>query len=60
MKKPVIVTMPGDGIGRVVLEEAVRVLDAAGFRGRIRGSRYRLGILVPGRKSVTRPYNRPA
>jgi isocitrate dehydrogenase (NAD+) len=27
-----IVTMPGDGIGRVVLEEAIRVLDAAGFR----------------------------
>jgi len=26
-----IVTMPGDGIGRVVLPEAVRVLDAAGF-----------------------------
>ena len=29
--KPVIVTLPGDGIGRVVLEEALRVLDAAGF-----------------------------
>jgi len=27
-----IVTMPGDGIGRVVLEETLRVLDAAGFR----------------------------
>jgi len=26
-----IVTMPGDGIGAPVLEEAVRVLDAAGF-----------------------------
>ena len=25
--------MPGDGLGRVVLEEALRVLDAAGFRG---------------------------
>ena len=25
--------MPGDGIGRVVMEEALRVLDAAGFRG---------------------------
>ena len=31
MKKPVIVTLPGDGIGRAVLEEAVRVLDASGF-----------------------------
>ena len=29
--KPTIVTMPGDGIGRVVLEEALRVLDASGF-----------------------------
>ena len=26
-----IVAMPGDGIGKVVLEEAIRVLDAAGF-----------------------------
>lgn len=26
-----IVSMPGDGIGRVVLEETIRVLDAAGF-----------------------------
>ena len=26
-----IVTMPGDGIGRVVMDEALRVLDAAGF-----------------------------
>lgn len=26
-----IVTLPGDGIGRVVLEEAIRMLDAAGF-----------------------------
>jgi 3-isopropylmalate dehydrogenase len=26
-----IVTMPGDGIGKVVLPEALRVLDAAGF-----------------------------
>ena len=33
MPKRTIVTMPGDGIGRVVLEEAVRVLDAAGFEG---------------------------
>ena len=23
--------MPGDGIGRVVMEEAIRVLNAAGF-----------------------------
>ena len=27
-----IVTMPGDGIGKVVLPEALRVLDAAGFK----------------------------
>ena len=26
-----IVTMPGDGIGKVVLEETLRVLDAVGF-----------------------------
>ena len=27
-----IVTLPGDGIGAVVLEQAIRVLDAAGFK----------------------------
>lgn len=26
-----IISMPGDGIGKVVLDEAIRVLDAAGF-----------------------------
>lgn len=31
MSKRKIVTMPGDGIGRVVLEQAVRVITAAGF-----------------------------
>ncbi len=31
MSKRTIVTMPGDGIGQVVLPEAVRVLDAVGF-----------------------------
>jgi isocitrate dehydrogenase (NAD+) len=31
MTKKTIVSMPGDGIGRVVLEEAIRVLDAADF-----------------------------
>jgi isocitrate dehydrogenase (NAD+) len=30
--KYTIVTMPGDGIGRVVMQEALRVLDAAGFK----------------------------
>lgn len=30
--KRTIVTMPGDGIGRVVLEQALRVLDNAGFQ----------------------------
>lgn len=32
MPKRTIVSMPGDGIGRIVLEEAIRVLDAAGFK----------------------------
>lgn len=31
MSKRTIVSMPGDGIGKVVLPEAVRVLDAVGF-----------------------------
>lgn len=31
MSKRTIVTMPGDGIGKTVLNEALRVLDAAGF-----------------------------
>ena len=31
MPKRTIVSMPGDGIGKVVLDEAIRVLDAAGF-----------------------------
>ncbi|MCB0805538.1 MAG: isocitrate/isopropylmalate dehydrogenase family protein [Bacteroidales bacterium] len=31
MSKRTIVKMPGDGIGKVVLEETIRVLDAAGF-----------------------------
>ena len=31
MSKRTIVTLPGDGIGVVVLQEAVRVLDSAGF-----------------------------
>jgi len=31
MAKRTIVALPGDGIGAVVLEQAVRVLDAAGF-----------------------------
>ena len=31
MAKRTIVAMPGDGIGKVVLDEAIRVLDAAGF-----------------------------
>jgi isocitrate dehydrogenase (NAD+) len=31
MRKRTIVTLPGDGIGRVVLEETIRVLDSAGF-----------------------------
>lgn len=31
MSKRTIVAMPGDGIGKPVLDEAIRVLDAAGF-----------------------------
>jgi isocitrate dehydrogenase (NAD+) len=31
MPKHTIITMPGDGIGRVVMKEAIRVLDAAGL-----------------------------
>jgi len=31
MKKPNIIVMPGDGIGKVVLPEALRVLEAVGF-----------------------------
>jgi isocitrate dehydrogenase (NAD+) len=31
MGKPVIVTLPGDGIGKIVLQQAIRVLNAAGF-----------------------------
>lgn len=31
MAKKTIVAMPGDGIGKVVLEETIRVLDATGF-----------------------------
>jgi isocitrate dehydrogenase (NAD+) len=32
MPKRSIVTLPGDGIGAVVLQQAIRVLDAAGFQ----------------------------
>ncbi len=31
MSKRTIVALPGDGIGKIVLKQAVRVLDAAGF-----------------------------
>jgi len=31
MGKRTIVTLPGDGIGKIVLDECIRVLDAAGF-----------------------------
>jgi 3-isopropylmalate dehydrogenase len=34
MAKHVVVTLPGDGIGKVVLPEAIRVLDAVGFDAR--------------------------
>lgn len=32
MSKRTIVTMPGDGIGKVVLPEAIRVLEASGYK----------------------------
>jgi isocitrate dehydrogenase (NAD+) len=31
MSKRSIIALPGDGIGKVVLDQAIRVLDAAGF-----------------------------
>jgi isocitrate dehydrogenase (NAD+) len=31
MSQPTVVAMPGDGIGKVVLPEAIRVLEAVGF-----------------------------
>ncbi len=34
MPKHTIVTMPGDGIGRLVMQEAIRVMEAAGFDAR--------------------------
>ena len=34
MPKYTIVTMPGDGIGRLVIQEAIRVMEAAGFDAR--------------------------
>ncbi len=33
MTRRTIVALPGDGVGRPVLEQAIRVLDAAGFEG---------------------------
>ena len=32
MEKRTILKLPGDGIGEIVLEQAIRVLDAAGFK----------------------------
>lgn len=32
MTKRTIVTLPGDGIGNIVLEQAIRVIEAAGFK----------------------------
>lgn len=32
MSRPSIVALPGDGIGNIVLEQALRVLDASGFK----------------------------
>jgi isocitrate dehydrogenase (NAD+) len=32
MVKKTIVSLPGDGIGKIVLKEAIRVLDSAGFK----------------------------
>ena len=31
MARRTVVSMPGDGIGQIVLPEAIRVLDAVGF-----------------------------
>ncbi len=35
MTQPTIVTMPGDGIGKVVLPEALKVLDAVGYEANL-------------------------
>ena len=51
MEKKNIVTMPGDGIGKTFLPEALRVLDAEGF-GELYSRRHRLGILVQRRQSA--------
>ena len=42
MSARTIVTMPGDGIGKVVLPEALRVLEKVGFKreGLLRGRAY--------------------
>lgn len=39
MARYTVVTMPGDGIGKVVLPEALRVLEAVGFDARPRRPR---------------------
>ena len=36
MAKHVVVTMPGDGIGKVVLPEALRVLSAVPFSAKLK------------------------
>lgn len=32
MKRRTVITLPGDGIGSIVMEQALRVLDASGFK----------------------------
>ncbi len=54
-----VVAMPGDGIGKVVLPEAIRVLDAVGFDAELRPRRHRLGLLVQGRQCPSGPDDRP-
>ena len=42
MAKRTIVTMPGDGIGKVVLEESLRVLEAPEFPANVGMARTRM------------------
>ncbi len=60
MKKRTIVALPGDGIGRVVLEETIRVLDKAGFNaGYVEGD---IGweYWISEGNPLPRPHHRPA
>ena len=46
MSKRTIVALPGDGIGKTVLDEAIRVLRCRRIRSKLCRGRYWLGVLV--------------